>query len=131
MASATQHALATVGAALNNRIFVYKISANTLAFQYNIGSNNVSRTVTYNGGTWAHGALTWSNSGNFRSSYFNGVPLAAHPYAGIYAGLLSANWTQLASINNSSYLSGSIQHWSILNRPLTAAEIAALARTAL
>lgn len=122
---ATQRSIIEIGVDVNNRILVFKISPNTIQFFFRSGGSQVLVSQVTSTLNWFHLAITWSQSTNKIRPYFNGVQVGADlAYPGVWAGTLTALWTQIGSLTSALLWNGALAHVALWNAALSAAQIA-------
>lgn len=126
-ADATVRRFMTIQVDANNRVYIEKVAgANTFGFNYVAGGTAKTRNRTTSTTAWFHAGLTWDKNADQVVGYFNGIQEGATLNAlGTWAGVpvstncnIGANATTPTSVWN-----GSLAHWAVFNRALSAAEM--------
>lgn len=129
---ATARTIATFQVDTNNQVVILKNAANSLRIRYTAGAT-ISGTQLFliAPASWAHIAITWSKSGDSVKLYYNGVLQTSFTGLGTWAGSLASAGARFgANATPAQYWIGWMADAILLNRAMTAAEVARLAYTA-
>lgn len=124
-----QRLVGTFRADNNNRCQIDKSANNTMRGLYVAGGTAKAVSIGSQTSTgWLHLAMTWSKAADQLKVYLNGAQQGTTQTGlGAFAGSIASTSTVIGSFDTTPSLvwSGYIAHVALLNRPATAAEVAA------
>jgi len=111
-----------------NRV-IFQKTVGALAISHIAGGVNRSRSGGTTPTTWFNAGLTWSVAANEVLHYWNGAPIGPVLAPGVWAGALVQGWigTSTGAPPAAFPWNGWGAHAALWNRPLSGAEMAALA----